>query len=138
MTRSVPEAGSAWVVATAKIDGRRRPWTNVRAEEHMVNAQPMRADFRRSPAGPDGEATRPERLTTASCSIYTFRMSKRTMQEATFLILTALAGGSQHGYGIITDVEQISKRLADEAARLHANAHAATSRLDLRGGVATT
>jgi PadR family transcriptional regulator, regulatory protein PadR len=35
-------------------------------------------------------------------------MSKRTMQEATFLILTALAGGSQHGYGIITDVEQIS------------------------------
>ena len=32
------------------------------------------------------------------------------MQEATFLILTALAGGSQHGYGIITDVEQISER----------------------------
>ena len=30
------------------------------------------------------------------------------MQEATFLILTALAGGDQHGYGIITDVEQIS------------------------------
>jgi PadR family transcriptional regulator PadR len=37
-------------------------------------------------------------------------MSKRAMQEATFLILTALAGGSQHGYGIITDVEQISQR----------------------------
>jgi DNA-binding PadR family transcriptional regulator len=37
-------------------------------------------------------------------------MSKRAMQEATFLILTALAGGSQHGYGIITDVEQISRR----------------------------
>ena len=32
------------------------------------------------------------------------------MQEATFLILTALAGGSQHGYGIISDVEEISKR----------------------------
>ncbi len=32
------------------------------------------------------------------------------MQEATFLILTALAGGAQHGYGIIADVEQISKR----------------------------
>jgi len=32
------------------------------------------------------------------------------MQEATFLILTALAGGSQHGYGIITDVEQISEQ----------------------------
>jgi DNA-binding PadR family transcriptional regulator len=31
------------------------------------------------------------------------------MQEATFLVLTALAGGSQHGYGIITDVEQISE-----------------------------
>jgi PadR family transcriptional regulator PadR len=35
-------------------------------------------------------------------------MRKRAMQEATFLILTALAGSSQHGYGIITDVEQIS------------------------------
>jgi DNA-binding PadR family transcriptional regulator len=30
------------------------------------------------------------------------------MQEATFLILTALAAGSQHGYGIITDVKEIS------------------------------
>jgi DNA-binding PadR family transcriptional regulator len=37
-------------------------------------------------------------------------MRKRAMQEATFLILTALAGGSQHGYGIVTDVEQISDR----------------------------
>jgi PadR family transcriptional regulator len=35
-------------------------------------------------------------------------MNKRTMQEATFLILTALASGSQHGYGIITDVTSIS------------------------------
>jgi DNA-binding PadR family transcriptional regulator len=35
-------------------------------------------------------------------------MSKRTMQEATFLILTALAAGSQHGYGIISDVTGIS------------------------------
>jgi DNA-binding PadR family transcriptional regulator len=33
---------------------------------------------------------------------------KRAMQEATFLILTALAAGSQHGYGIITDVRTIS------------------------------
>jgi DNA-binding PadR family transcriptional regulator len=32
------------------------------------------------------------------------------MQEATFLILTALAAGSQHGYGIIADVAQISNR----------------------------
>ena len=30
------------------------------------------------------------------------------MQEATFMILTALADGSQHGYGIIADVRQIS------------------------------
>jgi DNA-binding PadR family transcriptional regulator len=30
------------------------------------------------------------------------------MQEASFLILTALAAGSQHGYGIITDVISIS------------------------------
>jgi DNA-binding PadR family transcriptional regulator len=30
------------------------------------------------------------------------------MQEATFMILTALASGSQHGYGIITDVREIS------------------------------
>ncbi len=30
------------------------------------------------------------------------------MQEATFLILTALAAGSQHGYGIITDVTGIA------------------------------
>ena len=106
------------------------------------------------------------------------------MQEATFLILTALAGGSQHGYGIITDVEQISKRrvklragtlytalerlrqeglievdreevvdsrlrryyrltaaggeeLAEEAARLRANASVAMSRLDLNGKAAT-
>jgi DNA-binding PadR family transcriptional regulator len=38
------------------------------------------------------------------------------MQEATFLILTALAGGNQHGYGIITDVERIS----DQRVRLRA------------------
>ena len=30
------------------------------------------------------------------------------MQEATYLILTALAAGSQHGYGIIADVTEIS------------------------------
>jgi DNA-binding PadR family transcriptional regulator len=103
-------------------------------------------------------------------------MSERAMQEATFLILTALAGGSQHGYGIIAEVRQISGgrvrlragtlytaldrlradglievdreeitggrlrryyrltsqgtgRLAAEAARLHANATAALTRL---------
>ncbi|MGH3419606.1 MAG: PadR family transcriptional regulator [Streptosporangiaceae bacterium] len=30
------------------------------------------------------------------------------MQEATYLILTALAEGSQHGYGIISDITEIS------------------------------
>lgn len=30
------------------------------------------------------------------------------MQEATFLILTALAEGTQHGYGIISEVAKIS------------------------------
>ncbi|MGB6455566.1 MAG: helix-turn-helix transcriptional regulator [Streptosporangiaceae bacterium] len=35
-------------------------------------------------------------------------MTERAMQEATFLILTALAAGSQHGYGIIADVLEIS------------------------------
>jgi DNA-binding PadR family transcriptional regulator len=35
-------------------------------------------------------------------------MGVRAMQEATFMILTALAKGSTHGYGIITDVEKIS------------------------------
>jgi DNA-binding PadR family transcriptional regulator len=101
------------------------------------------------------------------------------MQQATFLILTALAAGSQHGYGIITDVQEISggrvqlragtlytaldrlradelvevdreevvdgrlRRyyqltpkgsavLADEAARLQANASVAMSRLKVR------
>jgi DNA-binding PadR family transcriptional regulator len=104
------------------------------------------------------------------------------MQEATFLILTALAQGSQHGYGIISDVAGISsgrvqlragtlytaldrlrvdrlievdreeivenrlrryyrltpeggQRLAGEAARLQANAHAALKRLNPGLGV---
>ncbi|MCI0688478.1 MAG: PadR family transcriptional regulator [Sporichthyaceae bacterium] len=35
-------------------------------------------------------------------------MSAKPLQEPTFLILTALAAGPQHGYGIITDVERIS------------------------------
>jgi DNA-binding PadR family transcriptional regulator len=103
-------------------------------------------------------------------------MSVRPMQEATFLILTALAASSQHGYGIINEVTEISGgrvrlragtlytaldrlradgliavdreeivdnrlrryyrltppgavRLADEAARMRANARAAVTRL---------
>ena len=48
-------------------------------------------------------------------------MAKRTMQEATFLILTALASGSQHGYGIITDVRTISAgRVELKAGTLYA------------------
>jgi DNA-binding PadR family transcriptional regulator len=37
-------------------------------------------------------------------------MSGRQMQEPSFLILTALAAGPQHGFGIMTDVAQISGR----------------------------
>ena len=37
------------------------------------------------------------------------------MQEATFLILTALAAGNRHGYGIITDVREISAGRVDVA-----------------------
>ncbi|MBJ7602141.1 MAG: helix-turn-helix transcriptional regulator [Candidatus Dormibacteraeota bacterium] len=52
------------------------------------------------------------------------------MQEATFLILTALAAGSQHGYGIISDVAQIS----DQRVRLRAGTlYSALDRLRIDG-----
>ena len=35
-------------------------------------------------------------------------MNDRPLHEPTFLLLTALAEGPQHGYGIITDVERMS------------------------------
>jgi DNA-binding PadR family transcriptional regulator len=35
-------------------------------------------------------------------------MNRKALQEPTFLIMTALAAGTQHGYGIMTDVAQIS------------------------------
>jgi DNA-binding PadR family transcriptional regulator len=35
-------------------------------------------------------------------------MASSRLQEPSFLILTALAAGPQHGYGVIKDVEQIS------------------------------
>jgi DNA-binding PadR family transcriptional regulator len=35
-------------------------------------------------------------------------MTEASLREPTFLILTALAAGPQHGYGIMTDVSQIS------------------------------
>jgi DNA-binding PadR family transcriptional regulator len=43
------------------------------------------------------------------------------MQEPTFLILTALAAGAQHGYGIMTDVARISQgRVRLRAGTLYA------------------
>jgi DNA-binding PadR family transcriptional regulator len=52
------------------------------------------------------------------------------MQEVTFLILTSLAAGSQHGYGIISDVARIS----DGRVRLRAGTlYAALDRLRLDG-----
>lgn len=57
-------------------------------------------------------------------------MAKRAMQEATFLVLTALAAGSRHGYGIISDVAEIS----DGRVRLRAGTlYAALDRLRLDG-----
>lgn len=43
------------------------------------------------------------------------------MQEPTFLILASLAAGPQHGYGIMTDVVQISRgRVRLRAGTLYA------------------
>ena len=53
-------------------------------------------------ARPDG------RVAIALSTVYNVCMAMRAMQEATFMILTALADGAQHGYGIITDVRDIS------------------------------
>jgi DNA-binding PadR family transcriptional regulator len=56
------------------------------------------------------------------------------MQEPTFLIMTALAAGAQHGYGIMTDVTRIS----DGRVRLRAGTlYAALDRLKADGLVAT-
>ena len=55
------------------------------------------------------------------------------MQETTFLILTALARGPQHGYGIIQDVGRISgQRVALRAGTLYG----ALERLDADGLIA--
>jgi len=57
-------------------------------------------------------------------------MGTRAMQETTFLILTALAGGSRHGYAIITDVDEIS------GGRVHLRAgtlYTALDRLEVEG-----
>jgi DNA-binding PadR family transcriptional regulator len=53
-------------------------------------------------------------------------MISKQMQEPTFLILTSLAAGPQHGYGIMADVTQIS----DGRVRLRAGTlYAALDRL---------
>jgi DNA-binding PadR family transcriptional regulator len=49
-----------------------------------------------------------ERLLIHRQSVYTGYMTELSLREPTFLILTALAAGPQHGYGIMTDVSQIS------------------------------
>ena len=60
-------------------------------------------------------------------------MKDRPLQEPTFLILTSLAAGPQHGYGIMTDVEGISEgRLRLRAGTLYA----ALDRLETDGLVA--
>jgi DNA-binding PadR family transcriptional regulator len=48
-------------------------------------------------------------------------MTYAPLREPTFLILTALAAGSQHGYGILRDVEKISEgRVILRAGTLYA------------------
>jgi DNA-binding PadR family transcriptional regulator len=48
-------------------------------------------------------------------------MTELSLREPTFLILTALAAGPQHGYGIMTDVTDISGgRLRLRAGTLYA------------------
>src|SRR5690349_24075373 len=49
-----------------------------------------------------------DRVDMCRSSAYTSPVSKQSMQEPTFLILTALAAGAQHGYGIMNDVARIS------------------------------
>ena len=52
------------------------------------------------------------------------------LREPTFLILTALAAGAQHGYGIMTDVARIS----EGRVRLRAGTlYAALNRLAVEG-----
>jgi DNA-binding PadR family transcriptional regulator len=64
---------------------------------------------RARPACPDRRAGGPGGgLVIARSVIYNVCMATRAMQEATFMILTPLADGAQHGYGILTDVPDIS------------------------------
>jgi DNA-binding PadR family transcriptional regulator len=57
-------------------------------------------------------------------------MNIRQMQEPSFFILTALAAGPQHGYGIMADVAQVS----DGRVKLRAGTlYAALDRLSTDG-----
>jgi len=57
-------------------------------------------------------------------------MTDASLREPTFLILTALAAGAQHGYGIMTDVARIS----EDRVRLRAGTlYAALNRLAVEG-----
>jgi DNA-binding PadR family transcriptional regulator len=57
-------------------------------------------------------------------------MSEVSLREPTFLILTALAAGAQHGYGIMTDIAEIS----GGRVRLRAGSlYAALNRLAVEG-----
>jgi DNA-binding PadR family transcriptional regulator len=48
-------------------------------------------------------------------------MNELSLREPTFLILTALAAGAQHGYGIMTDIAEISEgRVRLRAGTLYA------------------
>ncbi len=52
--------------------------------------------------------------------VYSVGMTPQPLREPTFLILTALAAGPQHGYGIIADVRQISgERVRLQAGTLY-------------------
>ncbi|MEU4776319.1 helix-turn-helix transcriptional regulator [Micromonospora sp. NPDC023633] len=55
------------------------------------------------------------------------------MREPTFLILTALAGGPRHGYGIIREVTDLS---AQRVTLLPGTLYAALDRLHAQGLVA--
>ncbi|SCL59682.1 transcriptional regulator, PadR family [Micromonospora citrea] len=55
------------------------------------------------------------------------------MREPTFLILTALAGGPRHGYGIVQDVTALS---AQRVSLLPGTLYAALDRLHAQGLVA--
>src|SRR6202451_3788867 len=76
----------------------------------------------------------PTGLIMCRSSAYTRSVSKQSMQEPTFLILTALAAGAQHGYGIMTD----GARISDGRVRLRAGTlYAALDRLKADGMVSS-